>query len=73
MTLRMRSYRRKSGPSLLVRLDRGFVFKNEIYASPLVSQNATETLRAAVATADNTYVANRSISVYAVEARSENA
>ena len=39
----------------------------------LVSQNATETLRAAVVAADGTYIANRSVSVYIAEARSENA
>ena len=40
---------------------------------PLVSPNATETLRAAVVAADDTYIANRSVSVYVAEARSENA
>jgi hypothetical protein len=49
------------------------LLKNEVLSARAVSQNATETLRDAVVGADGTYVANRSISVYAAEARSENA
>ncbi len=38
-----------------------------------VNRNVTNTLNAAVLTANDSYIANSSISVYAAEARSENA
>ncbi|KAI0305594.1 hypothetical protein B0F90DRAFT_1624843 [Multifurca ochricompacta] len=38
-----------------------------------ISPNATETLNTAVIVADNTYISNRTVSVYTAEARSENA
>ncbi|KAH9998533.1 hypothetical protein BJV74DRAFT_767839 [Russula compacta] len=49
------------------------VIQEKAWAIIAISQNATETLRAAVVAADDTYVANRAISVYVAEARSDNA
>ncbi|KAI9461728.1 hypothetical protein F5148DRAFT_1214780 [Russula earlei] len=49
------------------------VIQERAWAIIAISQNATETLRTAVVAADDTYVANRTISAYVAEARSENA
>jgi hypothetical protein len=49
-----------------------FILTKSLYAT-LVNPNVTATLNAAVVATDNTYVANRTISVYVVEARNENA
>lgn len=43
------------------------------HATLLVNKNATNTLNAAVVAANDSYVADASISVYVAEARSENA
>jgi hypothetical protein len=42
-------------------------------ATSSVNKNATDTLNAAVLAVNDSYIANTSISVYAAEARSENA
>jgi hypothetical protein len=74
-TSRTRLYRIKFGPSLPVRrqLCCAGYDKMSSRATSSVNGNATNALNAAVLTANDSYIANTSISVYAAEARSENA
>ncbi|KAI0268702.1 hypothetical protein BC834DRAFT_821175 [Gloeopeniophorella convolvens] len=54
-------------------IERAIVQEEKAWLILAISPNATNTLNAAVASADDSYVANRSVTVYAAEARSENA
>ncbi len=49
------------------------VIKTNSRASSSVNKNATDALNAAVVAANNSYIANSSISVFVAEARNENA
>ena len=73
-TSRMRSYRSKFGLSLPVR--RRLSVRDcckRAHLPLLVNKNATNALNAAIAAANDSYIADDSITVYVAEARSENA